>query len=284
MNRIIIIVLILILLLVLINILITVTSSEFIKDVSKCNIHKDGFIVIDNILSKEQIRHFSSLARNEKYKEIKHQIVNSKTINNKIKDLLGSDYVFMDYVWMIIKSHVHTCHRDNNGLFFNKNQKHDSYTILFYLEDMDSCLDVLPRSHLNKHKNVVNLSDYTKRVKCNPGSAVLFNANLVHTGSFNKKPHNMRIQMKISHQHDLEALNYYQNFNKYVDKDVNVPISVRKLQKHISCQFPILSDLTQETNIKTSRGSSDGTKIPLNQKIFSTIAYGSPNYYDLKDA
>ena len=71
----------------------------------------------------------------------------------------------MDYIWMIMKSNVHICDRDNNGLFFNKNQKYDSYTILFYLEDMDSCLDVIPKSHLSKYKNLINLTDLTKKNK-----------------------------------------------------------------------------------------------------------------------
>lgn len=190
----------------------------------------------------------------------------------------------MDYIWMIMKSNIHTCHRDNNGIFFNPEQKHDSYTILFYLEDMDSCLDVIPKSHKNKYEHSFNWTDVTQKVKCNPGSAIIFNANLVHTGSFNKKPDNMRIQMKITHIDDFDAIKYYQNFNKYANKSNNIPESLRKIQKHISCQYPFLSDITQDTNINTARGSSHGAEIPWTQKLFSLFAYGDANYYDLPDA
>lgn len=259
-------------------------SNKFIKDIKKCKINNDGFILLENMLTPQQIKYFSTLAKTGHYKKIKNEIINSKYINKRITDKLGEGYQFMDYVWMIMKSNVHTCHRDNNGLFFNPGQKHHSYTILFYLEDMDSCLDVIPKSHKSMFQHSVNWTDETKRIKCNPGSAILFNANLIHTGSFNKKPNNMRIQMKITHKDDFEAIKYYQNFNKYLNKENNVPESLRKIQKHVSCQLPVISDVTQNTNIKTARGTSHGAKIPFSQKIFSLIAYGNPNYYDLPDA
>ena len=128
-------------------------SAEFIDDTKKCNLNNDGFILLENILSSHQIRKFSKLAKTGHYKKIKKEIVNSKYINKRITEKLGDGYQFMDYVWMIMKSNVHTCHRDNNGLFFNSGQKHNSYTILFYLEDMDSCLDVIPKSHKNIYDN-----------------------------------------------------------------------------------------------------------------------------------
>ena len=185
---------------------------------------------------------------------------------------------------MIMKSNIHTCHKDNNGLFINKNQKYDSYTILFYLENMEKCLDVIPKSHKSKYKSIINLTDTTKSIRCKPGSAILFNAGLIHVGSFNKKENNIRIQMKVSHKDDFKTLNYYQNFNKYLNKENKMPLKIRKIQKHFSCQFPFLNDLVQDVNIKTSRGSSDGVKIPISQKIFSYLTYGDSNYYDLPDS
>lgn len=268
---------------VLISLIKRYFSNKFV-DTKTCNMNDDGFILIDNILSHTQIKTFLEMAKLGEHKKIKNEIMNSNYINKRIHDILGNDYIFMDYIWMIMKSNVHTCHRDNNGLFFNETQKYDSYTILFYLEDMDSCLDVLPKSHKNMYEHSINLTDETKHIKCNPGSAILFNANLIHTGSFNKKPDNARIQMKISHKNDIKSLNYYQNFNKYVDKENPIPDFFRKTQKHISCQFPFISDLTQGTNIQTSRGTSAGANIPLSQKIFSFLAYGDSNYYDLPDA
>lgn len=273
-----------ILFVVLVSIMSRYFVTEYVENAENVNILNDGFLVMDNMLTPKQITKFSELAKNGEYIKIKEEIMNSPYINERISQTLGPDYKFMDYVWMIMKSNVHTCHRDNNGMFFNPSQKHHSYTILFYLEDMESCLDVVPKSHKNQYEHAINWTDVTQKLKCNPGSAVLFNANLVHTGSFNKKPDNMRIQMKITHKDDFDSIKYYQNFNKYANKSNNVPLSLRQIQKHITCQYPFLSDVSQGTNIETARGSSDGAEIPLSQKLFSLVAYGDSNYYDLPDA
>lgn len=272
------------LILILINILLTIFKKDkihYLRAKKKNNIHTDGYQLLNNFVNKTQLNNLRKLLKKRDFKGIKNFVI--KNTSYKIKDLLGKDYVFQDYVWMILKSFVHTCHRDNNGSFFNKGQKHESYTIIIYLEDMERCLDVMPKTHKNLKKNSINLSDYTKSVPCKPGDAIIFNANLIHTGSFNKNQDNPRIQMKVSHKDDLKILNYYQNFNKLVDSKSNMPVYLRKLHKNITCTYPFFSDITQNINIKSSRGSSDGAKISFLQKMFSLFFYGNANYYDLKD-
>ena len=270
-------IIIFLLILVFISIILRINLNKYVTD--KYNLEKNGFMVLDNILSDKQINEFTKLIKQKKFKLIKNKIINSKFINNIIKKNLNDDYKFMDYIFTIIKSNFHTCHRDYNGIFYNKGQKYNSYTIIFYLEDMDSCLDVLSGSH--KKKNIINLTDLSKKIKCKPGSAILFDANLIHSGSFNKKPNNMRIQMKITHKDDFNVINYYQNYNRYLEKENKLPLIIQKIQKHITCQFPILSDLAIDKNIRKNINRKSN---PLSKKIYSFLTKGDINYYNLPDA
>jgi hypothetical protein len=180
---------------------------------------------------------------------------------------------------------VHTCHRDNNGDFFNQGQKYPSYTMLTYLEDMDECLGVIPGSHKVKNSFGINLTDKIRNLKCNKGDIIIFNANLIHVGILNPdKEDNLRIQMKISHKEDIDVLKYYENYNKVLNKSNNVPHLAKHIQKNFSCMFPILSDLTQKDNINSARGSDNGAEISLAQKIFSYFFYSDSKFYDLPNA
>jgi hypothetical protein len=192
--------------------------------------------------------------------------------------------MFQDYIWIIQKSAVHTCHRDNNGDFFNKGQKYPSYTMLLYLEDMEKCLGVIPKSHTNKYSYIVNFNNSVEHLLCEKGDIILFNANLIHVGALNKRHDNIRVQMKLTHKDDVPVLSYYQNFNKVLNKDNTMPDSVLSFQKNISCMFPYISNLTQGENIKSARGTDNGAKVGLGQKIFSYLFYGNSNFYDLPNA
>ena len=246
-------------------------------------LESDGFMVFPNLLTEDQIKVYKQLAKTQDVITIKEDIISNPRILKELRKHIGQDYEFQDYIWLINKSFVHTCHRDNNGLFFNKDQVHPSYTLLIYLEDMDANLDVIPGSHKNRWLNYVNLTDITQSIHIPKGSAILFDANLIHSGSFNSKENNPRIQMKVTHKNDRKHISYYEDFNKYANSDNHVPYSIRRSQKHITCQFPFMSDLTQDINIMTARGTSQGSNIPFSQKLFSFLFYGDWNFYDLKD-
>jgi hypothetical protein len=235
---------------------------------NKFDLNKDGVCLIKNVLNQKEI---------EKMKKMK-ELELKKYIIKKFPNL-PQGYVFQDYIWVIKKSSVHTCHRDNNGDFFNPGQKHPSYTILFYLEDIDKCLGVIPKSHLSPTNHAINLGDSLRNIECNKGDAIIFNANLIHVGTLN--PDNTRIQMKISHKDDLEILNYYQNFNKVLNKENNIPTPVLRMQRNLTCMVPYISNLTQKDNIKSARGTDNGAEISWAQKIYSTIFYGNKDFYDL---
>jgi hypothetical protein len=248
------------------------------------DLQKDGFVVIKNVLTNTELKELQNNCYENNYNIAKQSLIhNNYLLNNIRKHIKDNNYEFQDYIWIIKKSSVHTCHRDNNGDFFNKNQKFPSYTLLVYLEDSEKCLGVVPYSHNNMNSYNVNFSNVVNYLPCKKGDAILFNANLIHVGAINKKD-NLRVQMKISHKDDLSVLSYYQNYNKVLDTENNLPFVIKHIQKNVSCMFPFISNLTQSENIRTSRGSNNGVEIGNLQKIFSYFFYGNSNFYDLPNA
>ena len=252
---------------ILLSIILRLTSEKFAKRTAR--IHKNGFQVLD-CLNEGDINYLKShWEAGESTEKIKRYLHTNQKVLEHIQKLLGPHYVFQDYILMIEKSKIHTCHRDNNSKLLNPKQKHHSYTIIFYLDDMERCLDVIDKS--NKSSNGLFLTDPTVSVRCKPGNAILFDASLIHSGSFNIRPNNKRIQMKLTHVEDLEAIDFFQNYNKTIDKDNTIPEVVTVAQKHLTCQVPILSDIV-----------NNSTDFPLSE-TFSKFFYGDSGFYDLKD-
>jgi hypothetical protein len=77
--------------------------------------------------------------------------------------------------------------------------------------------------------------------------------------------------MKLTHVEDIEAIGFFNDYKKTLDKDNVSPELFTNLQKHFSCQFPSISDFVKN---KVSKSS---------ERFFSTIFYGDPNFYELKD-
>ena len=155
---------------------------------------------------------------------------------------------------------------------------------MVYLEDMEKCLGIIPNSHKDVNSFNFNFATPVVNLPCKKGDAILFNANLIHVGCMNKKDDNLRIQLKVTHQDDIKELGYYQNFNKILNKENELPLFLRKGQYHFSCTFPILSNLTQNENIRTARGSDNGVDVGWFQQAFSYLFYGNPKFYDLPNA
>ena len=243
-----------------------VKKTTFAKKNAK--LHVNGFQVSD-CLSDSDVNYLKTMWDANENQQMKDFIHKHPKVLKHVQSLLGPSYVFQDYIFLIEKSKIHTCHRDNNSKAFNPKQKHPSYTILFYLEPMKRCLDVVDKS--SKSQLGMFLTDPTESVQCSPGNALLFDANLIHSGSMNDKENHRRIQMKLTHVDDLEAVSFYQEYNKKLDSENNNPDFVNKMQKHFSCQVPIISDMFKNDAVK-----------PV-EKIFSKIFYGNENFYDLKD-
>lgn len=236
------------------------------------DLDNSGYVVKHQIIDVEGIQRDWD---NEKYRDIFQTIRRDGAIRDFIEYNLSGDFILMDYVMFLSNSVLHTCHRDNNGMRFN-DIKHKSYTIIIYIDDMKKCLDVTPGSH--KHFGLYK-DDQTRTFMCKPGSIILFDSDLVHSGSLGDSKDNRRIQLKVCHKEDQEKLKFYDNYHKILDKPNNNSQFSKKIQKHLTCAYPIFSDLTQGNNKDYISG-----KISQTEKIFSKMFYSDADYYKLRDA
>jgi hypothetical protein len=280
-NKLLLFILIVITILVLNFLVHFVLYDEIIDDkYGKSSLKNDGYITFKNVLSDKEIEYFTNLCQEDKYKEVKHNLMFNKKLNKHIKKHCGNEYEFQDYIFIIKRSAIHTCHRDSNGDFFNENQKYPSYTLLIFLEEMEKCLGVIPKSHFDLNSFNVNTEDQVVNLLCNKGDAILFNANLIHVGALNSKDDNLRIQMKVTHKDDILSIPFYNNYNKILDENNNLPFFLRKAQRKLSCMFTIVSNYTQGDIQRTAQGGD----ISISQKIFSYLFYGNSNFYNLPNA
>ena len=254
------------------------------KDEENPTLENMGYVKCAKVFQREEIQLLLDQCKRGDYISTKKYLLSSHKLKNLLSTTLSKDYILQDYIWIIQKSMVHTCHRDNNGDFFNEGQEYPSYTMIIYLENMKRCLSVLPVSHKHKNSYFFNFITPLTDILCEPGDIVIFNANLIHVGAFNKNHDNIRIQMKASHNADIEVLSYYQDFNKVLKQENTLPEFVRKGQRSLSCTFPGISNLTQTDNIQSSRGTANGAVISWPQRVFSYLFYGKSDFYDLPNA
>lgn len=277
--------------LLLLLIVLFISSILFKKDIiapsnKKYDLKEDGFCIFKNILNTEEIEKIKIYCKEEKYSIVKEFLFKNKNINSIIRSATDKNYNFQDYIWIMKKSAVHTCHRDNNGDFFNKNQKYPSYTMLVYLEDMEKCLGVIPKSHTDPNSYFMDFTNSLRNILCKSGDVILFNANLIHVGTINKNENNLRIQLKVTHKDDIPYISYYENFHKVLNQENTIPVFLRKIQKNISCTFPGISNWTRSEYIDSINHTHIDTNknIGMGQNIFSYLFYGNSEYYNLPNA
>ena len=260
----IIVILLVILLLLYISLVIRNIYTKTIKP-KNYKLDNDGIIVIPEFLNIDEVNIINDLIENNKQSEIKKYIHEQK---KGVLSIIGPDYEFQDYMFVIKKSQFNACHRDYNGTFFNEKQKYPSYTIIIYLHKMDKCLDIIPKSHKNKSEYDINLTDITESIKCNVGDALLFDSNLIHSGSINKHQDNPRIQMKITHKNDRNVLNFFENYNKQFNDPPKHSRWMQRLQKHLSCIFPVVSQYTQKYDKNKDSNNSNKNNDNFISKYF----------------
>jgi len=257
-----------ILLVLLLFVYLYVTANNNLKFV-KPQDETPGFNVFD-VFNESEVNYILGLVQSKQYTDIKKFIHNHSGLLKHIHSLCGEDYTFIDYIFSIEKSSVSTCHRDENGFVFNKDLKYPSYTIIFYLEDMDACLDMIPNSHEDRNK--VYLSKFIESIPCKPGQAIMFNADLIHSGSLNDKDDNKRIQMKIAHRDDLESVKQFDKYYRVGDVSKNTSKQSTLFFRRLSCNLPGLADLTK-----------NGNGMPeFMERMYKKFVYGDKDNYKLK--
>jgi len=97
-----------------------ITTTQYVNKNRQYNLKRDGCSVIKNAIDSDEISKLHALCVQGNYKKVKEDIINNTHVQNKIHKFLSNDYIFQDYIWIIQKSAVHTCHRDNNGDFLMK--------------------------------------------------------------------------------------------------------------------------------------------------------------------
>lgn len=228
-----------------------------------------GFHTLD-CLNENDVNYALTLMELKKYRELQEFIQNNTSVKNEIRRHLGDDYVFQDYILSLEKSAISTCHRDENGRMFN-GQTHPAYTILFYLEPMEACLDVIAGSH--KRSGFLNISYPLESIPCTPGQAILFDADLIHSGSINDKDDNKRVQMKLIHKEDVGKIPEFDGYHKVADASKTNARWYTKFVRDMSCSFTGFADITK-----------NGQHTPeWLQKMYKSLAYGGENKYTLLD-
>jgi hypothetical protein len=257
------------LLIVLFLLYIYLTSNNNIKFVRSTG-GDTGYKLLD-VFSESEVNYILGLINSKKYLDAQKFIQNHSGFLKQVNQLLGEDYVFMDYIFTIEKSSISTCHRDENGSVFTPQNKYPSYTIIFYLESMKACLDIIPGSH--KERNAIYLSTPLESIPCKPGQAILFDADLIHSGSINTKNDNKRIQMKIIHKDDLDNLKEFHKYYKVGDATKETSLQNTLFYRKLSCTFPGIADLTKNGNAMP----------PFLNKLYKKLVYGDEDNYKLKN-
>jgi ectoine hydroxylase-related dioxygenase (phytanoyl-CoA dioxygenase family) len=254
-------------------------SKDNIVESENYDLFDNGLQTFKNILSPDEVNMLLKKSHKNDYKYIKEYIIQNKKIKKIYKKLLGDKYEFQDYIFIIKKSSIHTCHRDGNGDFFNTSQKYPSYTMILYLEDMEKSLGVIPDSHKNINSFGINLINPVINLSCKKGDLLIFNANLLHVGTINNKDDHFRIQMKITHTDDFQAISFYENYHKILDEENKLPKSIRIFQRNLSCLIPFISNFGQSQIQTTTQNKNNN----FMKNAYSYLCYGNDKVFDLPD-
>jgi hypothetical protein len=207
------------------------------------------------------------------YDYIKNYFLNNDDIRNKITKIFGDDYVLINYIYMIENSSIHTYHRDYTSSQNYNNLLHPSYTMILYLDKDENELNIIPGSHLDNCP--IYLYDKSVKVSVKPGMAIIFDADILHSGAIinnNKRRH--CIQFKIIHKDDIQKLPKLLKYHVLIDKKNDKPIITKNLESSLTKHFPIFMDLSNNV----IKESFTETKT-IFQKLISQVIFSNEDFY-----
>jgi len=116
---------------------------------------------------------------------------------------LPPDYLFIDYKYKINNGALSTFHRDVTSSQYIHNTQYPVYTLILYKHGGE-LLSLCPRSDRSYPfvwSNILNVSG-------EPGTAFLFNCDILHAGCSNHCKKREVIQYKLCHKEDLPKLEH----------------------------------------------------------------------------
>lgn len=241
--------------------------------VNQSVISDPGYFTMDNLLSNKEVDLIDYYWDKRDFGSIKNFFSNNTKIINKIHENLSNDYILIDYTYIIENSAIHTFHRDYTSSKNYNNLTHPSYTMILYLDNSDTGLNIIPGSHSDN--TYVYLYNQAKKLSFVPGKAVIFDADILHAGSIINNDIKRRcIQFKIIHKDDIHKLPSLQNYHVLINRPNNKSISLKEFESMLTRHFPIFMDIFQE-HIKTSF-TEDKSAI---QNIVSQIIFSDTDFY-----
>ncbi len=144
-------------------------------------ISEPGYFIMDNLLSNNQVDLVLSYWDNHDFVSIKQFFLNNESITSKIHEILPQEYVLIDYTYIIENSSIHTFHRDYTSSKNYNNLKYPSYTMILYLDNSDTGLNIIPGSH--RDNSSIYIHNQAKKLHFAPGTAVIFDADILHAES-----------------------------------------------------------------------------------------------------
>ena len=186
----------------------------------KSNITKDGYCIIKNVFSKEEVDQFKNdvinYVNNNKTNKSGDGITipdfikipqlitvadirNNKTINNALEEIFnGNNYRYCSHNDIGI-NRIATWHKDKLNRQYAKYQtvdiwskvngeSHEIVKVLLYLEDHSNnkdALKVIPGSHLSRKTATTNV----KQLKPSIGDVIIIDQRITHRGMNKQVPH-----------------------------------------------------------------------------------------------
>lgn len=232
-----------------------------------------GYTLIKNLINKEDTDIILDEWTKKNYSNIKDFFLNNKNISDKIKNILGEDYILIDYCYLIENSAIHTYHRDYTSSMNYNNLNHPSYTMILYLDDSDTGLNIIPGSHRDNIS--IYLVDRSEKLNFNSGTAILFDADILHAGTASEGNISRHcIQFKILHKDDLDKMPWLDNFHVLINRSNNKSLMMKTIESNLTKHLPIFMDNTQDL-IKSAFSEQ---KTPI-QKFISSLVFSNEDFY-----
>ena len=158
---------------------------------------------------------------------------NKQLAISKLPD--ASNYVYLNYKYIIRGCSLSTFHRDVTSSSYIYQTKHPVYTYIEYTNDtQEPLLSVCPGSH----KSTPFLYSSPLTIWGQGHTGILFHCDLVHAGAINRLG-SLRYaeQYKIAHKEDLATLGHLQNIHMEKDGQCDISPLYEYMSRRVSWIF-----------------------------------------------